>query len=802
MKVNYQWLTELVTISIPPKELAELLTMAGLEAGVVDQTRLDLPGIIVGLIKSVVPHPHAGQLLICQVDNGEGIVPIICGAPNATPGAKVPLALEGAMLPGNRLIKRKSIKGIDSYGMICSEYELGVGTDAANIWILPEDTLIGQEITSFLDKEATTIELNLTPNRGDCLCMLGVAREVAALTGQKVRLPLIQVREEGDSVEKFSSVEILEPELCPRYGARIIYDINLKPSPLWMQRRLELAGVRPINNIVDITNYVMLELGQPLHAFDYDLLEEGRIIVRLANQGEVLTTLDGVNRHLGSDNLVIADARRSIALAGIMGGNGTEIHSGTKRILLESATFNPLTIRKTAKSLGMMTEASRRFERGCDPDGVVRALDRAVHLMEATNEGIVAKGVIDKYPKPIFPVKINLRGQRANAILGTQIKVDKMKGCLEALELKVIEKDEPDEVIVEVPLFRPDLNREIDLIEEIARLYGYDLIPSTLPHAQMVSADSTRGFLNQKKVKDLMLSCGVDETINLSFISGNSFDQLRLPPDDETRHAVELKNPLSGEWAVMRTTLIPSLLKTIQLNRSRGKKDIRIFEIGRVYHPQKETVLPSERLYLAVALCGLRTKDIWHPPNEYCDFYDLKGIMDTLLERLNLSSAKWLRQPLAIFWKKESYILSLNGQELGTLGNVHPDILNNFEINAPVFFFEIDLDLVFQLSQSEIRYQPLAKYPAVYRDLSVIVPRNIQAGSVEQIIKGEGTEILKDVSLFDVYEGQPVEAGKKSLAFSLVYQSEARTLTDQEVDGIHTRIIDALTREFGATLRN
>lgn len=802
MRVNYHWLNEFVAVSLPPRDLTDVLTMAGIEATLVEKTRLELPGVIVGIITSVVPHPHSEQLSICQVETGEGIVQVVCGAPNTEPGAKVPLATEGAILPGNLPIKKKNIKGTDSYGMICSEHELGIGADASKICILPEEAKIGQEISTFLDAEAALIELDLTPNRGDCLCMLGVAREVAALTGARVNSPVVRVREEGDDIQMYSSVVILEPELCPRYSARLIFDVKLEASPFWMQRRLELAGVRPFNNIVDITNYVMLELGQPLHAFDFDLLEEKRIIVRRAARGEVLTTLDGVNRQLGPENLVIADGKRSVALAGIMGGNNTEVHPGTKRVLLESAFFNPLSVRKTAKSLGMMTEASRRFERGCDPDGVVRALNRAVQLMEEFGAGIVAKGVIDQYPNRIYPVKINLRAKRVNDLLGTQIGLEKMVDYLEALELKVTKSEKADQLLVEVPLFRPDLSREIDLIEEIARLYGYGFIPSVLPFTQIVSADSTRGFLNEKKIKDLMLPCGLDETINLSFISRNSFDQLQLTSEDEWRYVMELKNPLSADWAVMRTTLIPGLLKTVQFNRSRGNTDIRIFEIGRVYHPQKEQVLPVEKLQLAGALCGLRAQDIWHSYHEYCDFYDLKGIVDVFLERFNLSRASLMAQPLPYYWKNESYIITQNGQKLGHLGKIHPNVLNNFEINAPVFIFELDLDLAFQLSQSEIRYQPLPRYPAVLRDLSVIVPLNVEAGLVEQVVRREGAGLLRDVFLFDVYKGKPIETGKKSLTFSLIYQSEARTLTDQQVDSIQTLIIRALAREFGATLRS
>ncbi|MBI4595901.1 MAG: phenylalanine--tRNA ligase subunit beta [Candidatus Tectomicrobia bacterium] len=664
------------------------------------------------------------------------------------------------------------------------------------------EAVVGQEITGFPDDGSSVIELNLTPNRGDCLSMLGAAREVAALTDDKVHKPMVRVKEEGDAIERYASVKIIEPELCPRYSARLFFDVKLKPSPFWMQRRLELAGMRPINNIVDITNYVMLELGQPLHAFDYDLLEERRIVVRRAERHEELITLDGVTRKLEPDNLVIADALRGVALAGIMGGNNSEVNPNTKRILLESAYFDPISVRKTAKNLCLATEASRRFERGCDPDGTVRALDRAAQLIEETESGLVAKGFIDEYPKRIVPARIQLRQQRSNTILGTQISLEEMRGYLERLELEVTPGQKSNELDVLVPTCRPDLTREIDLIEEIARIHGYGSVPSQLPYTRITSSDSTQRFLNEKKIKDLMVASGFTEIITLSFISQSAFDQLRLPPDDDRRQVVELKKPLSSEWAVMRTTLVPGLLKIVQFNRSRGSSDLKIFEIGKVFLPKKDQVLPGEKLYLAAAISGLRGQNLWQPKTSNCDFYDIKGALETLLERLNLPPGELRPKLFSYFWKGFSYAIFLNGEYIGNMGEVHPDVLHNFDIDDPVFLFELDLDAALKLSRPAVRYQPLPKYPAVYRDLAIIVLRDIEAGRVEDIIKRAGSGILKKVALFDVYEGKPIEAGKKSLAFSLIYQSESRTLTDLEVDNVHTAIIGALNKEIGATLRS
>lgn len=807
MRVSLKWLKDYVDVPWEAEELAERLTMAGVAVGAVYRPGREVAGVVTGRIERVEPHPNADKLVVCRVDTGEGeLRQIVTGAPNVREGQVVPVALEGARLAGGTVIKRARFRGVESCGMLCSGQELGLDPktmppeQAHGIMVLPPDTPLGADVRPLLGLDDTILELDLTPNRGDCLSMIGVAREVAALLGVPLRLPEVVEAAPGSSLEGRVKVDILDPELCRRYVALLFAGVKVGPSPLWMQERLRAAGMRPISNIVDITNYVMLEMGQPLHAFDYRALKDGHIIVRRAQPGEAIVTLDGVERHLDPEMLVIADPGGPVAIAGVMGGLHTEVTEKTAEVLLESAYFSPTSIRRTSRALGLRSEASLRFEKGIDLEGCLAAARRAAYLVARLGVGEVVPGAVDNYPLPRERRVVVLRPERVAQVLGVDVPPRETQELLERLGFEV-QEGERQQLFVKVPSYRVDVSREIDLVEEVARIYGYQRIPATLPCGSTTKGFRTRRQELLRRTREVLAGCGLNEVITYSFISPASFDRLRLTPESPLRRALALQNPLSYEQSVMRTTLLPGILEVLVRNFNRRVTSGAIFELGRVFYPRDGEALPEERLLLAAGAMGQAAYG-WNRQPVQLDFYFLKGIVEALAERLGLPALEYEREGQnPTFHPGRAARVVAGGKELGVLGEIHPDVLENYGLGARACAFELDLEAMLEMATREPRYQPLPRYPGVRRDIALVVPREVTCGEILRVIRASGGENLRQVQLFDVYEGQQIKQGYRSMAFSLFFQAADRTLTDEEVAARVEAISAAAARELGAELR-
>lgn len=807
MRVSLKWLREYVDIPLEPEELAERLTMAGVAVGAIYRPGKEIANVVTGRIERVEPHPNADKLVICRVSLGNGATrQIVTGAPNVREGLVVPVALEGARLAGGVVIKKARLRGVESCGMLCSGQELGLDPksmppdQAHGIMILPPDTPLGVDVRPLLGLDDTILELDLTPNRGDCLSMIGVAREVSALLGQPLRLPETEVEEvPGSSIEGYVRVDIQEPALCRRYVALLFTNIKVGPSPLWMQERLRAAGMRPINNIVDITNYVMLEIGQPLHAFDYHALKDGHIIVRRAQPGETIVTLDGNERRLEPEMLVIADPGGPVAIAGVMGGLSTEVTEKTTAVLLESAYFNPLSIRRTARALGLRSEASLRFEKGIDLEGCLRAAKRAAYLVAKLGAGEVVAGAVDSYPLPMERRTIVLRPERVGQVLGINISPSQTKALLSRLGFEVQESEK--QFLVKVPSYRVDVSREIDLVEEVARIYGYQHIPATLPFGSTTKGFRTRRQELLRRLREVLVECGLSEVITYSFINPASFDRLRLPPDSPLRQVLKLQNPLSCEQSVMRTTLLPGLLEVLVRNYNRRVTSGAIFEVGRVFYPKGGEALPEEKLVLSAAAMGQAAAGWNHQPVNL-DFYFLKGVLEVLAERLGFPKITLEREKEnPTFHPGRTARLKVGGITVGVLGEFHPDVLEEYGLGSRACAFELDLEALLEMATREPKYQPLPRFPGIKRDIALVVPREVPCGEVLRVIREAGGTNLRQVSVFDVYEGRQIKKGCRSLAFSLFFQAGDRTLTDEEVAAQIEAISAAVAKELGAELR-
>ncbi|HBT47209.1 MAG TPA: phenylalanine--tRNA ligase subunit beta [Peptococcaceae bacterium] len=803
MRVPYSWLREFVEIDLPPEELAEKLTMAGVPVENIVSPRAGLEGVVVGEIRAIEEHPHAEHLAVCQVDVGGRVLPLVTGAPNIWVGQRVAVALEGARLPGGQEIRRATFRGVDSHGMLCSAQELGLDgslvapEDREGILTLPPDAPLGAEVAGILGFKETVLELELTPNRSDCLSIQGVAREVAALTGASFRQPTLKVVEEGPSASSMVKVEIEAPDMCGRYVARIVRGVKIGPSPAWMQVRLRACGVRPINNIVDVTNYVMLEMGQPLHAFDYDLLRGKRIIVRRARPGEKILTLDGQERTLEPQVLVIADEERAVAVAGVMGGLETEVTGNTAHILIESAHFDGAAIRRASRLLGLRSESSLRFERGVNIERAAGAADRAAELMHWLAGGTVSPGRVDCYVKKREPVVITLRPERVNYLLGTNLMSSEIKELLERLHLKV-EGEEP--LRVEVPAARGDLTQEIDLVEEVARLYGYDRIPVTIPAGVVAGEQKSARQLWEELGRETAVSCGLSEVVTYSFINPKGWDVLRLPPEHPWRRTITLQNPLREEQSVLRTTLLPGLLEVAARNANRKVMPVAIFELGRVFLPGRGE-LPEEPLRLAGLVMGTLERG-WSWPRQELDFYYLKGVVEEILGRVRLPEVRFEADTAWPFLHPgRSAALWVGEVNLGFLGELHPDVLEAYGLPQRACVFEVDWEGALDLAGATPVYKPLPRFPAVERDLAVVVAEETAADRVREVIAGAGGETLRACRLFDVYRGEQIAPGFKSLAYALTFQRDDRTLTEEEVHAALGRIEEELAEKLGATLR-
>ncbi len=800
MRISFNWLKEYVETDLTVQQVSDRLTMAGLEVEGLEYLGEGISGVVVGRIVSINPHPNADKLTLCEVDNGKEILPIVCGAKNMKAGDKVPLAQAGSSLPGGMKIEKAKLRGVMSFGMLCSEKELGLARESSGLMILPEDAPVGEDIVKAIGLDDWAMEINVTPNRPDCLSTAGIAREAAALTRAALRQPKFKLSEHGAKIAGRMKVTVEDTELCPRYAGRLVAGLKVGPSPVWMQRRLRAVGVRSINNVVDATNYVMMEMGQPLHAFDYQFLAGQEIIVRRASDGEVFTTLDGVERMLSKDMLLICDADRPVALAGVMGGQNSEVSGETTDIFLESAYFNPSCVRKTSRKLGLHTEASHRFERGADPEGVVKALDRAASMIAELAGGAVATGRIDEYPTPLRMPAVMLRVPRVNAVLGADLEKDEIADIMKRLQIKIHEEG-PDSLLLQAPAFRPDLTREIDFIEEAARVHGYAKIRSSMPARAVAAREPDTALAASGRAREAMQDCGFYEVVNYSFMDPGDFYRLGLPEDDFRRKTVTLQNPLSVEQSVMRTTLLPSLLDNLSLNLSRGVRDLRIFELSRVFL-HAGPGLPNEPLKIGGLACGVRAASPWEAGGRETDFYDMKGAVEQLLDALKAANAVFAALEDAPFLHPgKAARLLVGGSPAGYIGQVHPDVALRWDIPSEVYVFELDFQSITEAAQELPSYTALPRYPAVERDIAVIVPADVTSFSVMKTMESLKLALVEDVRLFDYYEGAPIPEGKKSLAYTVTYRSLAKTLTDEEVNLVHKKIMDALKDRLGAEIR-
>jgi len=803
MIVTYNWIKEFVDCDLPVEELSHLLTMLGLEVERMETVGGGMDDVVVAQVVEKNQHPNADKLSLCKVDDGSGgeLLTIVCGAQNFKADDKVALAKIGATLPGDFKIKRSKIRGEESFGMLCSERELALSEESSGIMILPEEFKLGTPLFDALGTKDTIFEIGLTPNRADCLSVVGVAREVAAKLGKKVHYPGLAVNETGAPIETISKVTIEAPDLCPRYTARHISGCTLAPSPTWLSNRLRDAGIRSINNIVDVTNYVLLEYGHPLHAFDFKLLAGGRIVVAAAGDDERFTTLDGQERILNSSDLTIRDAEKGVALAGIMGGDNSEIGEGTTEVLLESAYFNPSAIRRTSKRLGIHTESSHRFERGTDVAGLTRALDRAAQLIAELSGGKIAKGVIDVYPEPVSPRVITARLARINAVSGLSLSAAEVQDIFERLEFKVSES-EAGIFQVQVPLFRVDLEREIDLVEEVVRLNGFEKVHATLPQASVLSELPSPALRLSLRVKDLLVSQGLSEVINYSFVAPASCDKILLPEDDFRRQGVALLNPISDELSVMRTTLLPGLLETAVKNINFRTLDLRIFEMRRIYIPTQGNDLPDEPLYLSALLTGRRDPEGWNQAKGNLDFFDVKGIVECILGDLNVKSVTYVADALDPYFHpgKACRIMSGN-RELGSFGELHPSVQENYGIDAPLYYLELNFEkLIGSRKQMGSAVVP-SRFPSTFRDIAMLLPETTPAADILGCVKGVKADELEGVELFDLYTGGNIPKGEKSIAVRVRYGSRERTLTDDEVTKLHQRVMATLQKKLNVSFR-
>ncbi len=801
MRASLNWLKEFVDIDLTPVELADVLTMAGLEVESVIKIEEDLSHVVVGKVLSIKSHPNADKLSLCQVSIGDGTFPVVCGARNMKVGDKVPLALEGALLPNSMKIRKAGIRGELSEGMMCSEEELGIGEDSSGIMILEDDLVLGMDIVSALNLEDHIFDLNITPNRPDCLSIAGLAREVAAVTGKVLKIPSIEVREEDGRIHDLTSVDVRDPELCPRYSARLISDVAVGTSPFWIRRRLESVGVRPICNVVDVTNYVLMAFGQPLHAFDFDLLSEKRIVVKRAKDGDTFATLDRLERTLQGDALMICDGEKPVAIGGIMGGLNSEVSETTSNVLIESAYFDPSNIRKTSKKLGLQTEASYRFERGVDPEGVINALNITTQMIADLCDGKVAQGIIDQCPSPFLPKEITLSIRRINKILGTSLEKERVRRYLKAIELDNKNLDR-DKLIVRVPPLRVDLNREIDLIEEVARLNGYDNIPTTTPLARVTSGRRSSAWVAEDKVKYVLISLGYYEVVNYSFISPKLITSLGVDANHPFHKFIRIKNPLSEEQSIMRTTLIPGLLRTMKTNVYNKNSDLKLFEIGTVFFPNKEDKLPIEKRMLSALVTGLRYVEAWNFSGDEIDYYDIKGSLENLFRALNIRGCNFsCAGDIPYLHPGKSSTIMIGDTQIGFLGEVHSEVLENHDLSKTAHIFEIDFDLLVKHAFSKKKINLLSKYPPIYRDMALIVKEDVQSRDIYDAIIGCNNSLVKEIQVFDVYEGEPIASGEKSLAYRIKYQSFKRTLTDQEVNKAHKKLVSKVLEDMGARIR-
>ena len=802
MIVSLSWLKEYVPIEMEVHRLADALTMVGLEVASISDRYDYMDSVVVGKLNQIDLHPNADTLKTCSVDIGNRMVSIVCGAPNLEKGMHVPVALPGTLFPDGLLLEKTVVRGVTSEGMICSEKELGLGTDQSGVLALNQQLSVGDKLGKALALSDMIFDIDLTPNRSDCLSILGIAREIAAIQKTKLAYPVIHLPGTENHISKFTSVKIEAPDHCPRYAARLLFDVSVAPSPFWLQDRLISVGLRPINNIVDVTNFVLMETGQPLHAFDLDRLAENRIVVRLAKKGELFTALDQKDRILSSDTLMICDGEKAVAIGGVMGGLNSEIEISTTRVLIESAYFSPLSIRRTSKKLNLATEASYRFERGVDPEGTIKALDRAAQLMTQISDGRLIGGIVDEYPTTIPKKRIVLSTKQTNRLLGTDLNRDEMNNLLKSIEFSV-ETVDKDNLAVVPPDFRVDIKRPEDAMEEIARLAGYNNIPTTFPLMPTDGRQRNRRLYIRNRIKRLMIGFGFSEAINYSFDDRESCDHLGLGPKDPRRNLVDILNPLTEEQAAMRTSLIPGLLRTVQGNISQQIKNLKLFEVGKIFISVGRENLPDEKEIVAILWTGTRSDPAWHSKETPCDFFDIKGVIEGLFKGLNFKDTVFAHIPEDDYnytRPGETAQILYNNELIGMVGMVAPSVLQNFGLKQTVYIAEINIDLLFPLLPEIKQSKPIPKYPAVYRDFTIIVDKEVASGKILACVGDAQEKLVESTFLFDVFEGNPIPEDKKSISFRITYRSTSRTLEDEEVNQVHQKISGRLLKSFDATL--
>ncbi len=817
MRISMKWMNELVDLGgIAPEALTDRLDMSGTAVEAIETVGEALDGIVVGRVVTKERHPDADKLWVTTVDVGATEpLTIVCGAQNFEAGDRIPVALVGATLPNGMAIKKAKLRGVASEGMNCSAAELGLGTDQSGLMILPADAPIGTPFAQYHGLADTVLELEVTPNRPDCLSMAGMAREIAAVLGTSCELPTGSPAEAQRDIAESVRVDIEAPDLCGRYTARVIRNVKIGPSPEWLAQRVIASGARSVNNVVDITNYVMFEMGQPLHAFDLAKLgtdDDGRahVIVRSAKPGEKVRTLDGQDRKLAEDMLLICDPTGPIALAGVMGGETTEVSESTVDILLESASFDSDVTSGTSRSLGLISEASMRFERGVDREGCAAASDRAAQLMAEYCGGEVDAGMVDEYPRPALPCKLTLRSERLRQVLGAAPESDEVVSILRALGMQVQQRAEDFEVVA--PTFRPDLGREIDLVEEVLRVWGMDRVEATLPAGRARVGRLTDEQRWRERIAATLRAVGFHETITYAFVDPGDLGRLGWELE-AGELLVEVLNPMSEEQAVMRRTLVPGLLRAVSYNQRRGEDNVHLYELGRVFVTSAGRKLPKEREMVAGVLAGRWREPAWHDTSvtdsgpdaalrgSTLNFFDGKGAIEALMNDLGIE--RWTARATEVPWLQpgRSAEIVIAGQVVGWVGEVHPTVARAFDVAAPVVLFELD---VAHLTRSAVDVKPytdVPRYPAVELDIALVVDEDVEAGRVLQVISKAGGSLLEEARLFDVYRGKGVAEGKKSLAYALMYRAEDRTLTDEDVRPHHERLISKVCKSVGAELR-
>ncbi|MBS5790125.1 phenylalanine--tRNA ligase subunit beta [Fusobacterium sp.] len=794
MLISLDWLKQYVDIKEDIPQLENALTMIGQEVEAIDIQGKHLDNVVIGQITEYGKHPNSDKLTLLKVNVGaEEELQIVCGAPNHKLGDKVVVAKIGAVLPGDFKIKKSKIRDVESFGMLCSQVELGIGEDGDGIIILPEDAPIGEEYRKYAGLDDVIFELEITPNRPDCLSHIGIAREVAAYYGRKVKYPSYTLSEVIDSVNNYAKVRVEDKERCKRYMGRVIRNVTVAESPEWLKKRIRAMGLKPINNIVDITNFVMFEYNQPMHAFDLDKLENNTVVVRAAENGEKITTLDGVERELVNGELVIADEVKPIAIAGIIGGQATQIEAETKNVFLEVAYFTPDNIRKSAKKLGIVTDSGYRNERGLDIENLPEVIDRAAALIAEVASGEVLDEVIDKYIEKPQKFEIPLNLTKLNTFIGKKLEFDTVGKILSNLGLGIKTLSQ-DMLLITPPTYRTDLTRPEDLYEEVIRMYGFENIEAVMPVEDIESGLKDSKISVADNLKEILKEIGLHEVINYTFIPREALDILKIKDK-----VIEISNPLSEDMVIVRPTLMYSLLANIRDNFNRNQFDLRFFEVSKIFTPAEE--LANEDLRICVAIAGKPERTLWNPKPKAYDFYTMKGYVEKLLEYMGINRYKLERSSNENFHPGRSADIKIGNDVIGTFGEVHPDVLEAMDIKRErAYVADIDLAKAEKYIKSAVKYERIVKYPEVTRDLAIVMDKDILVGNMVEDLK-RVSPLIEKIEIFDVYEGEKIDADKKSVAISIVLRNKVKTLEEKEINDVVTKVLETISKKYRGEIR-